>query len=170
MTTLTVPSRLQPLRTALVGWWRGLALRERRLLGAAALVLGLFLLWTVALAPAWRTLRSAPAERDALETQLQEMQVLAAEAQALRGVAPISGDQARAALQAATSRLGDRAKLSLQGPRAVLTLKSLTSTEVAAWVAEVRAGARARVSEATLNQSAPGRYDGSISVTLGSGT
>ena len=51
-----------------------LAARERRLVALAAAVLGAFLLWTVAVQPAWRTLRDAPAQREALDAQLQTMQ------------------------------------------------------------------------------------------------
>ena len=42
-------------------WWQGLAGRERRLVLAAALLVGGALLWAVALAPALRTLATAPA-------------------------------------------------------------------------------------------------------------
>ena len=38
--------------------WRALGARERRLLALAAGELGAFLLWSVAIQPAWRTLRA----------------------------------------------------------------------------------------------------------------
>ena len=56
--------------------WQALGARERRGLAVAAWVLGLFLLWALAIAPAWRTVRAAPAQLDRLDAQLQQMQHL----------------------------------------------------------------------------------------------
>jgi len=149
--------------------WAALAPRERRLLGLGGTVLGAFLLWALAIAPAWRTLAAAPAQADALAAQWQQMQALAGEAARLRAVPPVPLDQAQAALTAATERLGGPAKLSLQGERALLTLKGASGAQLGAWLAEARAGARARVVEATLTQAAPGLYDGSLTLALGAG-
>ena len=77
--------------------------------------------------------------------------------------------QAQQALTGATTRLGDNAKLSLQGERALLTLKGVSGNQLASWLAEVRAGARARVVEASLSQTSPGLYDGSLTLALGAG-
>jgi general secretion pathway protein M len=149
--------------------WSALAARERRWLGLGAAVLAGFVLWTLAIAPAWRTLGSAPARLDALDAQAQQMQALALEATALRAVAPVPLDQAQAALSAATERLGTAGKLSLQGERALLSLKGVRSDALAAWLAETRAGARARVVEASLSFTSPGVCDGSLTLSLGAG-
>ena len=148
--------------------WAALAPREQRLVAAAAALLAVLLLWTVAIAPAWRTLRSAPAQLDALDRQGQQMQALAAEAAQLRGAPPVPLDQAQAALTAATERLASPAsKLSLQGERALMTLKGVTALQLQAWLGEARVGARARVVEAVLTQTGPGTYDGSLTLALG---
>lgn len=164
-----ITQRLAPARAALAAWWRGLGMRERRGVQLAVVVLGVALLWMVALGPAARTLRTAPVERERLERQLQEMQALASEARGLRAVTPVAPDQARAALEAAVGRLQDRAKLSLQGQRGVLTLKNVGSAELGAFLTEARAGARVRVIEATLTQASPGLYDGTLTVAIGGG-
>ncbi len=159
-------------RAALHGlksWWAALAGRERRLLALGAAALGLTLLWALAVAPAWRTLRSAPALIEAGETRARQMQALAAEAATLRAVAPVSLAQAQQALSAATDRLENIAKISLQGERALLTLKGISGEQLGAWLAEARAGARARVVEASLSQTSPGLYDGSLTLALGAG-
>jgi general secretion pathway protein M len=75
--------------------------------------------------------------------------------------------QAQAALGAATARLGEAARLSLQGERAVVTLKGIGSDQLTAWLGEARVGARARVVEASLRQTQPGLYDGSLTLALG---
>ena len=162
------PRGLQAGWQQLRAQWTARAPRERQLLTLAGLVLGGFMLWSLAIAPAWRTVSTAPARLDALEAQLQTMQLQAAEATTLRATPPLPTDQAQAALTAATSRLGSPAsKLSLQGDRVLLSLKGVGSPALMAWLAEARAGARARVVEATLVQTGPGLYDGSLTLTLG---
>lgn len=153
----------------LQAWWSALAARERQLLLIAALLLGGLLLWSLALAPAWRSLRSVPPQLAAGEQQLREMQALAAESTTLRAVAPVPLAQAQQSLSVASERLGEIAKLSLQGERALLTLKGISGEQLKGWLAEVRAGARARVVEASLSQISPGLYDGSLTLALGAG-
>lgn len=165
MNTTTAPaaaSPLAPLREA----WRKLAPRERQLVLAAAIVIGLALLWLVAVAPAWRTLRSAPAELESLDLQLQQMQRLAAESKELRALPPVPAGAGGAALQAATGRLGPKARLSLQGDRAVLTLQGVPGDALKAWLAEARSAARGRPVEAQLTRT-PNGFNGTVVVALG---
>lgn len=172
MTAASRPALPAPLSAQLAQWrdrWRTLGARERRLALLAATVLGAFLVWTVAVQPAWRSLRDAPAQRAALELQLQQMRLLAAEAQQLRDAPALSTEQSAAALRAASERLGTRARLSLQGERAVLTLNGVSSGQLREWLAEARAGARARPVEAQLTRGAQG-FNGSIVLSLGGGT
>ena len=150
-------------------WWLGLARRERRLIGAAAVIVAVALLWWVALGPALRTLQRAPAQIDAAEAQLQLMQRLAAEARELRGVTPVPADQAANVLKAATARLGDKGRLSLQGDRAVLTVAGVSSLALRDWLAEARSGARARTIEANLSRGTTG-LTGTVVVGMGGGT
>lgn len=156
--------RLAPLRAV----WARLEVRERRLVTVAAWVLGLFLLWTVALQPAWRTLRDAPARLNDLDTQLQAMQVLAADARQLRAAPPLPRAQARAALKAATDALGASGQLTEQGDRAVLTVKGARTADLQRWLATARTGARARPVDATLARGDEG-LSGTITVALPAG-
>ena len=146
--------------------WAALPLRERRLVLLAAGLIGVVLLWTVALRPAWRTLRDAPAQIDTLDGQLQAMQRLAGEATELRAAPAISTAQSGAALKAASERLGEQGRLVLQGERAVLTLTGASTEQLRGWLAEARSGARARPVEATLTRGAKG-YSGTIVVAIG---
>lgn len=156
------PGRFGPLQ----GWWRGLSARDRRLAGIGGVVLLLFLLWVIAVQPALQTLRSAPAQLDALDVQLQQMQLLAAEAAELRATPPVQPEQAAAALRAASERLGDKMRLSLQGERAVVTLDGMHTGALRDWLAEARSGARARPVEANLTRGAQG-YSGTLVLSLG---
>jgi general secretion pathway protein M len=131
----------------------------------AALV-GLAIVWLVAVQPAWRTVRSAPAEADALEAQWQHMQRLAAESKELRATPPVPPAQSAAALRAATERLGTQGRLTLAGERATLTLSGVSGAQLGAWLVETRSAARARVVEANLTRGPQG-YNGSVVVALG---
>jgi general secretion pathway protein M len=157
-----------PTRTDITAAWVRRQPREKRLLLAAALVIAAALAWA-AVAPALRTLKTTPAQLAALETQLQAMQRLAAEAQALRTTPPVPMEQGRVALQASAARLGDKARVSLQGERAVLTLTGLPADQLTAWLAEVRINARARVVESQLQRTPEGGYAGTVVLAFGSG-
>lgn len=146
--------------------WKRLAPRERLAVVLAAAVLVLGLGWMVLVAPALRTLREAPLTLDRLDVQLQQMQRLAAEARELKALPPVSAGQSANALRAASERLGDQAKLALQGDRATLTLTGISGEKLRQWLSEARSGARARVVDAQLSRGAQG-YNGSIVVTFG---
>jgi general secretion pathway protein M len=157
--------RLAPLQAR----WRALAPRERNGVSIAAAVVGALLLWLVAVQPAWRTLREVPAQIDALDLQLQQMQRLAGETRELRAQPVVGSAQAEAALRASTERLGSAAKLTLQGDRATLQLTGVPGPALAAWLAETRSAARARPVEAALTRGANG-FSGSVVLALGGRT
>jgi general secretion pathway protein M len=158
----TLGQRLAPVRA----WWAALPARERRLVLAAAAVVAAFLAWVLAVQPALRTLREAPAQLETLDAQLQTMQRLAGEARELRTASPLSAAQSAVALKAASDRLGDKARLSVQGERAVLTLNGVGSEALRNWLAEVRSGARARPIEAQLSRGPQG-FTGTLTLAIG---
>ena len=164
--TRSVVARSGAALAPLAAWWASLAARERRLISVAAVVLLLGLVWSVAIYPAWRTLQRAPLDMDQLDAQWQQMQGLAAETQQLRTTPPVNASQAQAALKAATERLGNKGKLVLQGERGVLTVTGVEPSQLRDWLSEVRAGARARPLEATLQRGAQG-FNGSLVVQVG---
>lgn len=172
-TTATAPGAAQASRLALAAapvaarlgaWWCSLPKRERHLLQAASLLLALAVLWSLFIAPAWRTLQRAPAERAQLEAQWAEMQALADEAAQLRAAPALSPDGQGAALQAAVDRLGGRAQLSLQTDRAVIKLQGVGLQQLGPWLQELRAAARTRPLELSLSRSAAG-YSGLLVVS-----
>jgi general secretion pathway protein M len=148
--------------------WQALGSRERRGISIAVWVLGLFLLWALAIAPAWRTVRAAPAQLDQLDAQLQQMQRQANEARELRAIPALATPQAAAALRAATDELGAAGRLQLSGERATLTLTGANGTQLREWLAQARSAARTRPLEANLTRG-PAGYSGSIVVALPTG-
>jgi general secretion pathway protein M len=158
--TLTAPWRQR---------WQALAARERRIALALAWAVGLVLLWFVAVAPAWRSVLTAPARLDRLDAQLQQIQRLAGEAATLRALPPVGGLQSQSALKAATDALGPAARLVLGGDRATITFTNATGTQVRDWLAEARSAARVRPVEANLTRGPQG-YSGTVIVQMpGSG-
>lgn len=146
--------------------WQTLGERERLALASVAALLGLLLGWSVLLAPALRTLKTAPAELEKLELQLQQMQAQAQEARTLRATPAVPPAQAQAALAASVEHLGPAARLNLTGDRAVVTLGGVPPEQLQAWLGEVRAAARARPVEAQLTRSPKG-FTGTLVLTLG---
>lgn len=165
MASLALPPSMLALREQLQVRWSRLARRERRLVGGVLALVGLALLWMIAVQPAWRTLRDTPAQIDTVEQQLQQMQRLAAESRELRALPVVRQAQAEEALRGATERLGSNAKLTLQGERATLSLSGVSGEALAAWLGEVRSAARARPEEAKLSRGPTG-YSGTVLLTF----
>lgn len=155
-------------RAQVLTHWQALGERERLALGAAGVLLGLLLAWSILLAPALRTLKTAPDELEQLELQLQQMQAQAQEARLLRNAPPVPPAQAEAALKASVEHLGAAARLNITGDRAIVTLNGITPPDLQAWLAEVRAAARARPVEAQLTRGPKG-FSGNLVLSLGGG-
>jgi general secretion pathway protein M len=125
-----------------------LAPRERLALQSAAWLLGGLLVWSVAIAPAWRVLQSAPERQARLLPQAHAMRAMAAEARALRASEapqPQDWSERLRALEASSARLlQDQARLSPAGEQVSVTLRDVSPTALAQWLQEVRTGARLR--------------------------
>lgn len=160
------PSALSAIWQQLGSRWGSLAGRERRFVVAAALLVGGALLWMFAIQPAWRVVSEAPAKLDQLDAQLQSMLRLSTESSVLRAAPPVAPSQAAMALKTASERLGDAAKLVMQGDRATLTLTGVNADALRAWLQEARSTARARPVEVQLVRNARG-FSGTLVVTLG---
>lgn len=154
--------------------WRALAARERAAVVVAALALALLATWLLALQPALRTLKEAPAELAALDAQLQTMQRLAAEARELRATPPLPAGQSAEALRVATQVLGDKARITLQGERATVVLTGVSPTALRDWLGAARTAARARPLEASLTHAPAaaggGSWSGNVVLQLGGGS
>jgi len=163
---------LHPLRA----YWHKLAAREQNLILLAAALLALTLLWTLALAPALRSLRTAPERHAQAEQQLRRMLLLQAEAEQLRNITrpPPPGD-VRALLQSALAQeLGNTAQLQWTGEgSARITLTGAAAPVLARWLAQVRSHTHAAPIQLRLQRSSsaeasgPLRWDGELTLNLG---
>ncbi|CAM3925686.1 type II secretion system protein GspM [Roseateles saccharophilus] len=159
-------AQIRQARAQVLTYWKALGDRERLALQAVAALLGVVLAWSLLLAPALRTLKTAPAELEKLDLQLQQMQAQAQEVHALRSAPAVPPAQAQAALTASVEHLGPAAHMNLAGERAVVTLTGIAPEALQAWLGEVRSAARARPVEAQLTRGPKG-YSGSLVLTLG---
>jgi general secretion pathway protein M len=139
-------------------WWPDLPPREQRLVIIAATVVALALLWWVALAPALRTLASAPAEHAQLDAQLQQMTTLQTQARALQSQPRSNRDDALRALETSVRQsLGANAQLQTAGANEGVTVqvRAAPAEGLAQWFGQARSNARAVPREAHLTR-APG--------------
>ena len=161
--------------------WNVLAAREQTLVLAAGGLIAVALLWWVALAPALKTLRTAPEAHVQLDKQLQHMRGLQQEALELQKAPRIQSDDAARVLQSSiTQQLGATAQVSIVGDRATITLKNAPAGALGQWLAQVRSSARVVPIQAKLVRntstsskpaagdaaSAPARWDGSLVLSL----
>ena len=146
--------------------WRARTPGERQALLALFGVLIALVLWLVAIQPAWRTVRQAPAQLDQLDAQLQQFRAVAAEVGTLKATPPVAMAQAATALKSATDRLGERGRLSVMGDRATLTLTGVTPEALRSWLDDARTVARARPIDVQLVRAARG-YNGSVTLSVG---
>jgi general secretion pathway protein M len=146
--------------------WRARAPRERIALAAAAAGLILLVGWALLVAPALATLRTAPLQRESLETQVLQMRGMAAEVRELRNTTPVAAAQAGLAIKTAAERYGDKVRLTLQADRALITLINISPEQLRALLVEVRSAARARPVEAQLNR-VPAGYSGTLVFNVG---
>lgn len=153
---------LQTLQTA----FERLSARERTAVLAAAWMVGLGLLWWLALSPAIQTLRQAPAQHALADAQLASLRAMAATAEAVRAQSttqPLSRADSLRALEDAMTTLGQAAQLSATADRPTVTLREVAPDVVALWLAQVRLNARLTPVEADLKASGqPIRWSGSV--------
>ena len=151
--------------------WTLLDSRERTLVFAALSVVGVALLWWIGISPALSTLHQADAQQRGLAAQVQKMQSLQVQAQAIQSQPKINRDEAMRALESSVKGLGPTAQLNVAGDRATVTLRNTAADALARWLSQARVNARAIPSEARLTRSAaspggPAAWDGTVVLSL----
>jgi general secretion pathway protein M len=141
--------------SALKLWWAGLGAREQRLAGIAGLIVGIALLWWVAIAPALSTLRTTGQQHAAIDSQLQSMRVLANQARDLRANRPLSYEESLRNLESSVKQtLGSGATLAVTDNRASVNLRAVNADALALWLNQARINARVVPSEMRLTRTA----------------
>ena len=153
-------------RAVLAGFLDRLAQRERWLVLCAGALVLVALVWGLGVAPAIKSLRSAPAQLKVLDAQYQTMENLATQARALQSRPAVSREDALRTLQSALQQhLGASAQLGVAADRATITLKGASPEGLVQWLGVARSGARVVVRQATLARG-PNGWDGTIMLDL----
>ena len=160
-------SALSDTRNQLLARYARLDARERQMVVIIAAAVTFLVVWFALVRPAMNTLESAPALRAQADAQLLQMQAIANEAKQLRALPPVPSTVAEQVLKSATDELGGKAKLSVQGERATLSVTGINGEELRKWLLQARGGARARPIEANLMRAGDG-YNGTLVVSIGS--
>jgi general secretion pathway protein M len=160
-------SAITDTRDQLAARYAKLDARERQMVVVIGLALGFLIVWLILVRPAWTTLDDAPALRAQADAQLLQMQAISNEAKQLRALPPVPQTVAEQVLKSATESLEGKAKLSIQGDRAVLSLTGANGEDLRKWLIQARGGARARPVEASLTRAGDG-YNGTLVVAIGS--
>ena len=160
-------SAITDTRDQLQARYAKLDARERQMVVVIAGLLAFLAVWLILVRPAWKTLDEAPAQRALADAQLLQMQAISNEAKQLRALPPVPQSVAEQVLKSATDDLGGKAKLSVQGDRATLSVTGINGEELRKWLLQARGGARARPVEATLTRAGEG-YNGTVVVSIGS--
>ena len=152
--------------TALQLWWEQRVSREKWALRSAAVLMIAALLWTLALAPALRTLRSFDANRVQLDAQLQTMLSLQAQAQALQALPRMTQAAASQALRESVPQAFDKnADVTMNGGIATITLRGVSADTLAQWLATARTQAHSAPTNANLS-STPNGWSGTLQMAL----
>ncbi|GAB4217018.1 MAG: hypothetical protein Fur007_18230 [Rhodoferax sp.] len=155
-------SAVQALRAR----WAALSAREQATVRWAAWIVGLALVVQAVVLPAWRVLRSAPAQHAALQAQWQTMQRLAAQARALQALPRLDAAETRRALQATLVTLGPGAQLSESMDRLTVRLTAVPAAALAQWLTQVRQDAQIAPASAQAQRDAQGRWSGQVVFVL----
>ena len=146
--------------------WQSVSRREQRLVKWAVAVVGLALLWWVAMAPALKMLKTADQQRGMVESEWLQMQSLQAQAKVLQAKPQLAAEDARRLLNASVLPLGAALQLANAGDQVRVTVKGVSPDALAQWLATARQNARAVPSEAKLTRNAAGTWDGFMMLSL----
>jgi general secretion pathway protein M len=129
-------STIQRAKATLATRWQALSTREQSGLQWLGLLLGVAVIWLVAVAPALHTLGDSVTRRAQISTQQGHMLALQAQAQALQQRTPMSRDEALRTLQSLSAN--PNLQLTVQGERVSVQLKAVSASTLATWLAQVR--------------------------------
>lgn len=142
---------MKALRAQTQARWQALSPREQRGISVFGTLVGVWLFWSVAIAPALSTLRDSDNRRAQIGLQQAHMLALQNQAQALQTRTPLSRDEALRNLQGLTP--GPQIQLNVQGDRVSVQLKAVPAPILANWLAQARNQAQALPVEAHLTRS-----------------
>jgi general secretion pathway protein M len=161
---------IQELRARADAFWLARTEQERKLLRIGGIVVGLGLFYGLLVGPALDGRAQLRKELPLLHQQAAEMQVMAREAQALKGQndiapTPMSRETLNASLAA---RSLNPQSLNITGDYAKLQFNGVQYAGVVAWLDAIRTESRINVIDASFTaQDAPGVVNGVLTLRQG---
>ena len=147
-------------------WWRGLARRERMMVLAAAIVVGIGLLYTVAIEPAWQARSRLADDLPRLQDELVRLEALRTEVRALedRGGTVQTRESLRVAAEQSMRRANLAGEVVKDGANAVsVSTRNVDAATWFAWLESLVREARIRVVTASVERASPGRVNATLS-------
>lgn len=133
------------------------------MVAAAASVVGVALVWLIAIAPAWQVHASYASSSQALERQIQQMQAM--RQYALQMQAELASSTAgsshsptamASAIQTSAERLlGTTSPTPLAGDRVTVRFQNVPAPQLLQWLQQVRESTRAQAAQVQLSRSTP---------------
>lgn len=143
--------------------WASLAQREQNLMLIASTILLLALTWSIALAPALRSLESAPERRAAADRDLQAMLQLQSQVELLRQRPQVNNTDVNAQLeQSLKAEMATTAQMQWLGNRVQVTLNNAPAPALARWLSQVRDNSHASVAEMKLSRAPADTKDATL--------
>lgn len=144
---------------AAIAYWRGLAVRERRLVGVAAAVLVLAVIYLGLFEPAWQGRTKLQGELPGLRAQVAQVGALAGEAQRLGTMPTVAGSMQalRASLEQSVKGAGlsaNLASLEVSDGLFELRFREVPHALWLDWLDTTVRETRLRVAAASLNREA----------------
>ena len=141
--------------------WTALSSRERKLVATAFGLLVTAVFWSVAVAPAWRSLQQGPTHIQTLQQQLARMQQLSTQAAELKRMPALSVAGAGRGLDEASAQklkqiLGEGAQVQLQTNGLSLSFTDISASQLREALALVRSRVQAQVTQAELKPAEAG--------------
>lgn len=145
--------------------WQKLSPREQRSLGFLLALIGVLLVWFVAIAPAWHDIQRAQTEQQRLAEQLSDMQSLQAQAQTARQQTSLPKDESWRVLQGISSKNEGRFVLTQQGDSVLVQIKNVPPQTLAAWLSQARTQGQSTPKETHLSREGEG-WSGNLIMRL----
>ena len=160
------------------GWWQGLSLREKALIGCAGAVLVLVVFWYGLVTPSLEARADARADRLQASDDLAQLERLAAADRARRpattGIAVSTGTSLNPdAFKAAVTRSAQQSGLAIsrlqgsQGDRFSLVFEEVEARQFFYWLNEVETRLGGQIERLSIDQAGSGRVRATVDVTGG---
>lgn len=140
--------------------WRAMQPRERVMVALAVGVVALAALWWLGLQPAWKTYKSYPTQRAALERQVQQMQDMRQQALQLQGLMAGAANQggnsaagAASVQSSAQTMLGPGTQANVQGDSVTVRFQNVAPGALAQWLRQTREHTRGQAVQLQMTRT-----------------